>query len=316
MKFKKLIIIGSGPAGYTAAVYACRFNVETALITGDLPGGQLTTTTLVENWPGSYDGTSGIALMEGMERQAKKFGTTIIVDSIQKVYLKNKIITLYGQNNLYMCSSLIISTGASPKYLSIPKEKAIVGRGISTCAVCDGFFYRNKSACIIGGGNTAFEESLYLSSMVKELFLVNRSEMIKADLYIIKKFLYKMRVSKNIFVNFNQSVVKYNTKKSSLFNVTISCNKTGDKQIINTDVVFVAIGHSPNTKLFEGQLSMKEGYITTQTAANNLSTLTTVKGVFASGDAMDNKYRQAITASAFGCISAVNVNEYLGTLEF
>lgn len=311
MKFKKLIIIGSGPAGYTAAIYACRFNVETALITGNLPGGQLTTTTLVENWPGSIDGVGGTDLMEKMEEQAKKFGANVIFDSIKRVYLRNKMVILYGQNNLYMCSALIISTGASPKYLYIPKEKAIVGRGISTCAVCDGFFYRNKTACIIGGGNTAFEESLYLASMTRELLLLNRSEFIKADIYIIKKFLYKMRVSKNLFVSFNRCIIKYNTKGSNLSSVTTSCSKIGVKQIIKIDVTFIAIGHSPNTKLFVGQLSMKGGYIKTQTKVSGVSTGTIIKGVFASGDVMDRKYRQAITASAFGCISAINANEYL-----
>ena len=313
MEFKKLIIIGSGPAGYTAAIYACRFNIRTGLLTGDQPGGQLTTTTLVENWPGSIDGIGGIDLMEKMERQAKKFGACIVFDSVKRVYLKNKTIILYGQKRSYACSSVIISTGASPKYLSIPKGRAAVGKGVSTCAVCDGFFYRNKSVCIVGGGNTAFEESLYLVSIAKELFMFNRGELIKADIYIVKKFIYNMRVLKSLFINFNASILKYNTNQKSISSITLSCNKTGVKRIIRTNVVFLAIGHSPNTGLFKGQLSMKEGYIKIKTLGNNVFTHTSVHGVFASGDVVDNKYRQAITSSALGCISAMNVKEYMET---
>ena len=227
MEFKKLMIIGSGPAGYTAAIYACRFNIETKLFTGDQPGGQLTTTTLVENWPGSIGGVSGFDLMDKMEKQAKKFGAIVAFDCIKRVYLKNKTIVLYGQSKSYACSLLIISTGASPKYLNIPKEKAIIGKGVSTCAVCDGFFYKGESSCIVGGGNTAFEESLYLVSMVKELFVINRSERIKADIYIIRKFIYHMRISKNSFIHFNESILKYNTNRRSIHSITLSCNNTG-----------------------------------------------------------------------------------------
>lgn len=315
MEFKKLIIIGSGPAGYTAAIYTCRSNIETILLTGDQPGGQLTTTTLVENWPGSIDGINGINLMEKMEKQARKFGTHIIFDSIRRVYLKNKTVILYGQNESYASSAVIISTGASPKYLGIPKEKAIIGKGLSTCAVCDGFFYRDKSACIIGAGNTAFEESLYLISIVKELFMFNRSEFIKAEVYMIKKFIYNMRVLKNSFIHFNESILKYNTNKHSIVSITSSCSKTGSKKVLKTNVIFLAIGHSPNTKLFKGQLSMEKDYIKIKTLKNNVSTFTSIKGVFASGDVVDDKYRQAITSSALGCISAMNAKEYLEQLD-
>lgn len=311
MEFKKLVIIGSGPAGYTAAIYACRFNIKTTLLTGDQPGGQLTTTTLVENWPGSVDGINGIDLMESMEKQAKKFGTNVIFDSIKRVYLKNEIMILYGQSRSYACSAVIISTGASPRYLNIPKERAIIGKGLSTCAVCDGFFYKNRSACIVGAGNTAFEESLYLISIVKEFFMFNRSEMIKADVCIIKKFIYNMRVLKNSFIFFNQSIIKYNTSRNSVISVTLSCNHSGVKKVVKTNVIFLAIGHSPNTKLFRGQLSMEEGYIKIKTLKNNVLTLTNIDGVFASGDVVDSKYRQAITSSALGCISAINSKEHI-----
>ena len=305
----KLLILGSGPAGYTAAIYASRANLKPILISGQEPGGQLTTTTDVENWPGGMDLT-GPLLMEQMRKHAEMFDLSIINDHIESCNLKERPFTLKGQNTTYTCDSLIISTGSSAKYLGLPSEEKFKGKGVSACATCDGFFYKNKEVAVIGGGNTALEEALYLSNIASKVHLVHRRDTFRAEKIIQDRIMAKVAKNK-IELHTN------NTLKEVLgdnFGVTsIDIKSTMSETIKNIPVygVFIAIGHQPNTKIFENQLTLNEGYIKVQSGQNKNETQTNIPGVFAAGDVMDNVYRQAITSAGTGCKAALDAEKYL-----
>jgi thioredoxin reductase (NADPH) len=306
----RLIILGSGPAGYTAAVYAARANLNPVLITGMQPGGQLTTTTEVDNWPGDIEGLQGPALMDRMQRHAERFDTQIIFDHIVKANLAQAPFVLQGDSALYTCDALIIATGASARYLGLESESAYQGRGVSACATCDGFFYRNKDVCVIGGGNTAVEEALYLSNIASTVTLVHRRDSLRAE-KILQDKLFEKAKNGNIKIiwNFTLDEVLGDGKKvtgASIRNVT---NDT--KEELKVDGVFIAIGHTPNTALFNDQLLMKDGYITIQSGLEGMATSTSVPGVFACGDVADHVYRQAITSAGFGCMAALDAEKYL-----
>ncbi|ASK79360.1 thioredoxin-disulfide reductase [Paraphotobacterium marinum] len=305
----KLLILGSGPAGYTAAIYASRANLKPMLISGQEPGGQLTTTTDVENWPGGMDLT-GPLLMEQMKKHAEMFDLSIVNDHIESCNLKERPFTLKGQNTTYTCDSLIISTGSSAKYLGLPSEEKFKGKGVSACATCDGFFYKNKEVAVIGGGNTALEEALYLSNIASKVHLVHRRDTFRAEKIIQDRIMAKVAQNK-IELHTN------NTLEEVLgddFGVTsIDIKSTTSETIKNIPVygVFIAIGHQPNTKIFENQLTLNEGYIKVQSGQNKNETQTNIPGIFAAGDVMDNVYRQAITSAGTGCKAALDAEKYL-----
>ena len=306
----RLIILGSGPAGYTAAVYAARANLNPVLITGMQPGGQLTTTTEVDNWPGDIEGLQGPALMERMQKHAERFDTQIIFDHIVKANLAQAPFVLQGDSAVYTCDALIIATGASARYLGLESESAYQGRGVSACATCDGFFYRNKDVCVIGGGNTAVEEALYLSNIASTVTLVHRRDSLRAE-KILQDKLFEKAKNGNIKIiwNFTLDEVLGDGKKvtgASIRNVTNDA-----KEELKVDGVFIAIGHTPNTALFNDQLLMKDGYITIQSGLEGMATSTSVPGVFACGDVADHVYRQAITSAGFGCMAALDAEKYL-----
>ena len=311
MSHHKLIILGSGPAGYTAAIYAARANLKPTLITGIDVGGQLMTTTDVENWPADSDGVLGPELMNRFLNHAKNFETLIINDHISSVELSNQPYKLMGDSSEYSCDSLIIATGASAKYLGIPSEQKFLGKGVSSCATCDGFFFRSKPVCVIGGGNTAVEEALYLSNIASLVTVIHRREKFRAEPILIDRLMEKVKGGK-VKVIWNATLQEVLGDSKGVNSVKINNNK--QPQILYVEGVFIAIGHKPNTEIFKGQVSMKNDYITTIGGFGNNSTATNLAGVFAAGDVQDFTYRQAITSAASGCMAALDAQRYLESL--
>lgn len=304
---RQLIILGSGPAGYTAAIYAARANLNPVVITGIEPGGQLTTTTDVDNWPGNIDEVQGPQLMENMQKHAEKFDTEIIFDHINAVDLSNRPFQLSGDSANYTCDALIICTGASAKYLGLPSEEAFKGKGVSACATCDGFFYRNKKVAVIGGGNTAVEEALYLSNIAAEVTLVHRRDKLRSEKILQDRLLAK----ENIKVEWHHTLDEVLGDDLGVTGMRIKSTQTGESKDLDLDGVFIAIGHQPNTSMFEGQLDMGNGYIKIQSGLEGGATQTNVEGVFAAGDVCDHTYRQAITSAGFGCMAALDAEKFL-----
>ncbi|MFK7995466.1 MAG: thioredoxin-disulfide reductase [Granulosicoccus sp.] len=306
----KLLILGSGPAGYTAAVYAARANLEPVLVAGIEPGGQLTTTTDVDNWPADAMGVQGPELMERFKQHAERFDTEIISDHIQKVDFSTRPLQLTGDNGSYTCDSLIIATGASAMYLGLPSEEAFKGRGVSACATCDGFFYKQQVVAVIGGGNTAVEEALYLSNICKEVILVHRRDKLRAE-KILQDRLFEKEKNGNIRIAWNHNLQEVLGDQSGVTGMRIQHVETQVSEDLDLMGVFIAIGHKPNTALFEGQLDMANGYIRVQGGSDGNVTATSVPGVFAAGDVMDHVYRQAITSAGTGCMAALDAERYL-----
>ncbi|AYV13760.1 thioredoxin-disulfide reductase [Shewanella algae] len=309
-KHCNLLILGSGPAGYTAAVYAARANLKPVMITGIQQGGQLTTTTEVENWPGDAEGLTGPALMERMQKHAEKFDTEIIFDHINEVDLQQRPFTLKGDNGEYTCDALIIATGASAKYLGLPSEEAFKGRGVSACATCDGFFYRNQKVAVIGGGNTAVEEALYLSNIAAEVHLIHRRDTFRSEKILIDRLMDKVE-NGNIVLHLDKTLDEVTGDAMGVTGLKMKSTKDGSISDLEVAGVFVAIGHSPNTGIFEGQLEMNGGYIKVESGLNGNATQTSVKGIFAAGDVMDQHYRQAITSAGTGCMAALDAERFL-----
>lgn len=308
-KHHKLLILGSGPAGYTAAIYAARANLNPAIITGLEPGGQLTTTTDVDNWPGDIEGLQGPELMERMQKHAERFGTEIIFDQITKTDLSKRPFTLTGDDATYTCDGLIIATGASAKYLGLESEEKYKGRGVSACATCDGFFYKNKNVAVIGGGNTAVEEALYLSNIVSQVTLVHRRDKLRAE-KILQDKLFAKEKSGNIKIIWDHTLVEVLGDDKKVTGAKIASTKTDEAQELNVDGIFIAIGHNPNTKIFEDQLEMNNGYIVIKSGLEGMATQTSVEGVFACGDCADQIYRQAVTSAGFGCMAALDAEKF------
>ena len=306
----RLLILGSGPAGYTAAVYAARANLKPVMITGMQMGGQLTTTTDVDNWPGDVDGLQGPALMERMKSHAERFGTEIVFDHIHTVDLGQRPYRLEGDAGAYTCDALIIATGASARYLGLPSEEAFMGKGVSACATCDGFFYRNQSVAVIGGGNTAVEEALYLSNIAKDVTLVHRRDSLRAEKILQKQLMEK----DNVHVVWNSELDEVLGDDSGVTGIRLRGRDGAEDQELAVTGVFIAIGHTPNTSIFEGQLDMAGGYIKVKSGTEGGATSTSVPGVFASGDVMDHVYRQAITSAGTGCMAALDAEKYLDQL--
>lgn len=306
----RLIILGSGPAGYTAAVYAARANLDPVVITGLIQGGQLTTTTDVDNWPGDIEGLQGPDLMERMKNHAEKFDSLLISDHITKVDLSRQPFSLVGQSETYTCDALIIATGASAQYLGLDSETAFMGKGVSACATCDGFFYRNKPVAVIGGGNTAVEEALYLSNICSHVTLVHRRDSLRAEKILQKKLFERVEEGK-ISVQWNHVLDEVLGNEMGVTSIQIkSVNDDTSNELI-VDGVFIAIGHIPNSEIFQGQLAMKNGYVTVETGIAGNATQTSVPGVFAAGDIADQVYRQAVTSAGFGCMAALDAEKYL-----
>ena len=310
VKHSRLIILGSGPAGYTAAVYAARANLKPLMITGIQPGGQLTTTTEVDNWPGDVEGLTGPALMERMQRHAERFDTQVVFDHIHTAELQQRPFILKGDSATYSCDALIIATGASAQYLGLPSEDAFAGRGVSACATCDGFFYRNQVVAVIGGGNTAVEEALYLSNIAKEVHLIHRRDKLRSEKILQDKIMDKA-TNGNIRLHWNHTLEEVLGDASGVTGVRLKSTLSGDEQKLDLAGVFIAIGHKPNTDLFQGQLEMKDGYLTIKGGSEGDATCTSIPGVFAAGDVADHVYRQAITSAGAGCMAALDAEKYL-----
>lgn len=307
----KVLILGSGPAGYTAAVYAARANLKPLLVTGLAQGGQLMTTTEVDNWPADVDGVQGPALMERFQKHAERFNTEIVFDHIAKVDFSQRPFTLTGDTgNVYTCDSLIIATGASAKYLGLPSEEQFMGRGVSGCATCDGFFYRNQDVVVIGGGNTAVEEALYLSNICRKVTLIHLRDKFRAEPILVDKLMDKV-ANGNMELRLFSTLEEVLGDDSGVSGVRIRNVQTGATEDLAAMGCFVAIGHQPNTGIFEGQLDMKDGYIVTRSGLNGLATMTSVPGVFAAGDVQDHVYRQAITSAGTGCMAALDAQRWL-----
>ena len=306
----RLIILGSGPAGYTAAVYAARANLDPIVITGLIQGGQLTTTTDVDNWPGDIEGLQGPDLMERMKNHAEKFDSLLISDHITKVDLSRQPFSLAGQSETYTCDALIIATGASAQYLGLDSETAFMGKGVSACATCDGFFYRNKPVAVIGGGNTAVEEALYLSNICSHVTLVHRRDSLRAEKILQKKLFERVEEGK-ISVQWNHVLDEVLGNEMGVTSIQIKSVKDDTSNELIVDGVFIAIGHIPNSEIFQGQLAMKNGYVTVETGIAGNATQTSVPGVFAAGDIADQVYRQAVTSAGFGCMAALDAEKYL-----
>ncbi|ROS04560.1 thioredoxin reductase (NADPH) [Sinobacterium caligoides] len=305
-----LIILGSGPAGYTAAVYAARANLNPVVITGMQQGGQLTTTTEVDNWPGGQEGLQGPELMMKMQEHAERFDTQIVFDHIESTDLASAPFTLVGNNNTYTCDSLIIATGASAQYLGLPSEEAFMGKGVSACATCDGFFYRGKKVAVIGGGNTAVEEALYLSNIAAEVTLVHRRDSLRSE-KILQDKIKDRAENGNINILWNNTLNEVLGDDTGVTGLELTSTLDGSKQKIDVDGVFIAIGHKPNTDIFKGQLEMKDGYLKINSGTEGNATQCSVEGVFAAGDVADHIYRQAITSAGFGCMAALDAERYL-----
>ena len=309
-----LLILGSGPAGYTAALYAARAGLEPVLISGLEPGGQLTTTTDVENWPGDPDGLQGPDLMQRMKRHIDKFGVQVISDHINSVDCKQVPFVLKGNASDYRAKSLIIATGASAKYLGLDSEKTYLGRGVSACATCDGFFYKNQKVAVIGGGNTAVEEALYLSNIASEVVLVHRRDALRAEKILADRLLQKAKTG-NVRIIWDHVLEEVKGDDSGVTGVVLKHAKTGDLQEESLMGVFIAIGHQPNTQMFEGQLDMNSGYLVVNSGLAGNATQTSVPGVFAAGDVADSVYRQAITSAGSGCMAALDAEKFLDQFE-
>ena len=310
----RLIILGSGPAGYTAAVYAARANLAPTLITGMQMGGQLTTTTDVDNWPGDVEGLQGPDLMERMKAHAERFDTNIIFDHIDSVNLQQKPFQLRGQGTEYTCDALIISTGASAQYLGLESESAFQGKGVSACATCDGFFYRNKKVAVIGGGNTAVEEALYLANIAAEVTVVHRRDKFRSEKILADRIADKA-ANGNVTIEWNHTLEEVLGDDMGVTGMQIKSTTDGSLKTLDVDGVFIAIGHKPNTDLFAGQLDMENGYLKVQSGTEGNATQTSIDGVFAAGDVMDHIYRQAITSAGTGCMAALDAERYLDDLE-
>ena len=306
----RLIILGSGPAGYTAAVYAARANLKPVLITGMAQGGQLMTTTAVDNWPADADGVQGPELMQRFEAHARRFDTAIIHDHINSVDLTSRPFTLVGDSGRYRCDALIIATGASARYLGLPSEETFLGKGVSACATCDGFFFRNQDVAVIGGGNTAVEEALYLSGITRHVTLVHRRDKLRAEPILQDRLMARVEEGR-MSVRWFHELEEVLGDESGVTGALLRDARTGEKSTLEVTGVFVAIGHTPNTSLFDGQLDMKGGYIVTRGGANGQATETSVAGVFAAGDVQDHVYRQAITSAGTGCMAALDAQRYL-----
>jgi thioredoxin reductase (NADPH) len=313
-KHAKVLILGSGPAGYTAAVYAARANLSPVLVTGLAQGGQLMTTTDVENWPADPNGVQGPELMTRFLEHAERFNTEIIFDHIHTAKLDEKPIRLIGDSAEYTCDSLIISTGASAQYLGLPSEEAFMGKGVSACATCDGFFYKQQHVAVIGGGNTAVEEALYLSGIAKKVTVIHRRDKFRAEPILIDRLLAKEKEGL-VEIKWDSTLDEVTGDQSGVTGLRIKNTKTGDTTDIALQGIFVAIGHKPNTDIFAGQLEMKNGYIITKGGLNGFATATSVAGVFAAGDVQDHVYRQAITSAGTGCMAALDAQRYLETID-
>ncbi len=310
VKHSRLIILGSGPAGYTAAVYAARANLKPLMITGIQPGGQLTATTEVDNWPGDVEGLTGPDLMVRMQKHAERFDTEIVFDHIHTAELQQRPFTLRGDSGVYTCDALIIATGASAQYLGLPSEEAFAGRGVSACATCDGFFYRNLVVAVIGGGNTAVEEALYLSNIAKEVHLIHRRDKLRSEKILQDKIMDKA-ANGNIRLHWNHTLEEVLGDASGVTGVRLKSTLTGEENKLDLAGVFIAIGHKPNTDLFQGQLEMKDGYLKIRGGGEGDATCTSIPGVFAAGDVADHVYRQAITSAGAGCMAALDAEKYL-----
>jgi len=314
MKHCRLLILGSGPAGYTAAVYAARANLSPVLVTGIEQGGQLMTTTDVDNWPGDPDGVQGPDLMERMRRHAERFETEMVFDQINQVFLGERPFRLVGDSRTFTCDALIVATGASAKYLGLPSEQAFRGKGVSACATCDGFFYRNQEVAVIGGGNTAVEEALYLSNIASKVTLVHRRDALRAE-KILQKQLFDKAEHGNVEFQWNQVLDEVLGDHTGVTGIRVKHVKDEITREIPLTGVFIAIGHQPNTQIFEGQLAMANGYIEVKGGGEGNATATSVPGVFAAGDVMDHVYRQAVTSAGTGCMAALDAEKYLDALE-
>ncbi|MHA6493056.1 thioredoxin-disulfide reductase [Pseudomonas borbori] len=310
VKHSRLIILGSGPAGYSAAVYAARANLKPVVITGIQPGGQLTTTTEVDNWPGDVEGLTGPSLMERMQKHAERFDTEIIYDHIHTAELQSRPFTLKGDSGTYTCDALIIATGASAQYLGLPSEEAFAGKGVSACATCDGFFYRNQVVAVIGGGNTAVEEALYLSNIAKEVHLVHRRDKLRSE-KILQDKLFDKAANGNVKLHWNHKLDEVLGDASGVTGVRLQDTTSGVSKELPLAGVFIAIGHKPNTELFQGQLEMRDGYLMIKGGSEGNATATSIEGVFAAGDVADHVYRQAITSAGAGCMAALDVEKFL-----
>ena len=306
----KVLILGSGPAGYTAAVYAARANLAPVLITGIAQGGQLMTTTDVDNWPADVHGVQGPDLMQRFLEHAQRFNTRIVFDHINAVDLGKRPFILKGDSGEYTCDALIIATGASAKYLGLPSEQAFMGRGVSGCATCDGFFYRDQVTCVIGGGNTAVEEALYLSNIASKVYLVHRRDKFKAEPILVDKLMEKVKSGK-IELKLFQVLDEVLGDATGVTGVRLKDTRSGQTEDLKLQGCFIAIGHQPNTDIFKGQLEMKDGYILTKSGLQGLATMTSVPGVFAAGDVQDHVYRQAITSAGTGCMAALDAQRFL-----
>lgn len=309
-KHAKLLILGSGPAGYTAAVYAARANLKPVLVTGMQQGGQLTTTSEIENWPGEFGEITGTELMNKLQQHAEKFETEIIFDHIHSVDFSQRPFTLKGDFNTFTCDALIIATGASAKYLGLPSEDAYKGRGVSACATCDGFFYRNKPVAVIGGGNTAVEEALYLSNVASVVHLIHRRDSFRAEKILIDRLMKKVEEGK-IILHTHRVLEEVLGDQRGVTGIRIKSTENSNEESLTLDGVFIAIGHSPNTEIFKDQLQLENGYIVVKSGLQGNATATSVPGVFAAGDVMDHNYRQAITSAGTGCMAALDAERFL-----
>ncbi|MUH95388.1 thioredoxin-disulfide reductase [Aliivibrio fischeri] len=314
VKHSKLLILGSGPAGYTAAVYAARANLNPVMITGMQQGGQLTTTTEVENWPGGAADMTGPGLMEEMKAHAERFNTEIIFDHINETDFSQRPFRLKGDSGEYTCDALIISTGASAKYLGLESEEAFKGRGVSACATCDGFFYRNQKVAVVGGGNTAVEEALYLSNIAAEVHLIHRRDSFRSEKILIDRLMDKVE-NGNIILHTDRTLVEVLGDDMGVTGVRLKDTKSDATEDLEVMGAFIAIGHQPNTAIFNGQLDMENGYIKVKSGLEGNATQTSVEGIFAAGDVMDHNYRQAITSAGTGCMAALDAERFLDALE-
>ena len=309
-KHSRLIILGSGPAGYSAAVYAARANLKPVVITGMQAGGQLTTTVEVDNWPGDVEGLTGPALMERMQKHAERFDTQIVYDHIHTAKLQQRPFQLIGDSATYTCDALIIATGASAQYLGLPSEEAFAGKGVSACATCDGFFYRNQVVAVVGGGNTAVEEALYLSNIAREVHLIHRRDKLRSE-KILQDKLFEKAANGNIHLHWNQNLDEVLGDASGVTGARLRDSLSGQTRELPLAGVFIAIGHKPNTELFQGQLPMHDGYLRIQGGSEGNATATAIAGVFAAGDVADHVYRQAVTSAGAGCMAALDAEKYL-----
>ncbi|WP_019574656.1 thioredoxin-disulfide reductase [Curvibacter lanceolatus] len=309
-KHAKVLILGSGPAGYTAAVYAARANLNPVLVTGMAQGGQLMTTTEVDNWPADVNGVQGPELMQRFLEHAERFKTEIVFDHINSVDLSKRPFTLSGDSGQYTCDALIIATGASAKYLGLPSEQSFMGRGVSGCATCDGFFYRDQDVCVVGGGNTAVEEALYLSNIARKVTLIHRRDKFKAEPILVDKVAEKVAAGK-IELKLFRTLEEVLGDTSGVTGVRLKSTEDGSTEDIALTGCFIAIGHQPNTEIFQGQIDTKDGYIVTRSGLQGFATMTSVPGVFAAGDVQDHIYRQAITSAGTGCMAALDAQRFL-----